>query len=126
MAKKDEPVETVAAPIVQLFELSPEERKYIDASARKRAEEAGNQPDVEAEALRQRVALFDALKAKYPPSIGSSGMPVWRHADLGEVAYIEVAINGNYFDPRGAHVDYRPDLDVPVFGKQTGAVFLKS
>lgn len=111
---------------VQLFELSPEEKRFIENAEKARANAAENQPNAEAETQAKREALFQALIEKYPPSIGSNGLQVWTHAALGEAAYIEVAVNGNYFDPRGAHRDYRPDLDVPTAGRPTGAVFLKS
>lgn len=126
MAKKDA-TETAQPEItVQLFELSPEEKKFIKNREQARAEEADNQPNAAAEAQARQKALFDALIAKYPPSIGHGGLRVWRHADLGEAAYIEVAINGGFFDPRGAKRDYRPDLDVPSIGGQSSApVFLK-
>lgn len=126
MAKKEELVETVAAPIVQLFELTAEEKKYIENQEAARLAAAANQPDVAAEADAKQKALFDALCAKYPPSIGNGGLRVWRHAELGEAAYIEVAVNGGFFDPRGASRDYRPDLDVPTLGQSNGPVFLKA
>lgn len=128
MAKKEIADEATQPDIkVVLFELPPEEKRFIENMKARRADAIDNQPNAEAEALAQRKALFNALVAKYPPSIGHGGLRVWKHSELGEVAYIEVAINGGYFDPRGAARDYRPDLDVPIFGTQSNApVFLKA
>lgn len=126
MAKKDSTETTLQEITVQLFELSPEEKKFIENQEQARAESADNQPNAAAEAQARQKALFEALVAKYPPTIGNGGLRVWRHADLGEAAYIEVAVNGGFFDPRGAKRDYRPDLDVPNIGGQSSApVFLK-
>lgn len=126
MAKEKTDQNAAPTIAVKLFELPPEERKFIEANALNNAETFQNLAEAEAQAQAERKALFDALIAKYPPSVGNMGMRLWKHADLGEVAYIEVAINGGYFDPRTANANYRPDLDVPVFHQQTGAVFLKS
>ncbi|HMV87929.1 MAG TPA: hypothetical protein PLD20_24390 [Blastocatellia bacterium] len=113
-----------AAPKITLFELTPEEKLAAEQQAKQFAERGPQQEAAAAEQQALRKAVFDALVAKYPPSIGNNGLRVWRHADLGEAAYIEVAINGQFFDPR-AQPGYRPDLDVPQFGAPNAAVFLR-
>lgn len=112
------------APTIQLFELSPEERKAAEEQAKQFAERGAQSAAAVAEQEALRKALFDALIAKYPPSVGNGGLRIWRHADLGEAAYIEVAVNGQFFDPRG-QPGYRPDLDVPQFGAPTAKVFAR-
>lgn len=113
-----------AAPTITLFELTPAEKLAAEQQAQQFANRGAQQDAAAAEQQALRKALFEALIAKYPPSIGNSGLRVWKHADLGEAAYIEVAINGQFFDPR-AQPGYRPDLDVPQFGASAAAVFLR-
>lgn len=85
---------------MELFRLTPEDRKAIEAAdkARLEAQEKGPSgltPD-------EMIALHTELAEIYPEP--------WTHENLGEADYIELAINGRFFDPRGMRPEYRPPL----------------
>lgn len=108
---KAAPPVTAAAKPFKLFELSSKEREQAEKSFADRSTLGDVQTQAEARRYETDKQLFAALVAKYPPSENG----VWEHSELGEAAYIEVAINGRYFDPRQMPFDYRPALDVRRF-----------
>lgn len=108
-------------PGVKIITLDPKERAFIEKKEAKRQALLDTAEERQAAQERQRRALYEHLAVLYPLTETAHGR-VWRHADLGEVRYIEVAINGKFFDPRGVDDDYRPDLDYPSFDQEVDAM----
>ena len=96
---------------MELFRLTDEDRKAIESAEKAKAEAeqkgpSGLTPD-------EMIALHAELATIYSEP--------WTHENLGEADYIELAINGKFFDPRGMRPDYRPPL---IRAIQTSAVRL--
>lgn len=124
--QKSNPAQPAPAPPVppagiKLFTLDPNERDYHERKEARRKADLAAAPAKAQEEEKKRRALYEHLAQVYPLTQTPHGQ-VWRHSKLGEVAYIEVAINGKFFDPRGMPDDYRPDLDYPAFDQQVDAM----
>lgn len=86
----------------QLRTFSREEVREIEEQEARRA---GAVSPVE-KAIAERDAKWEALRKKYPLPEGAAVHTV---ANMGLIAYAELAINAYGFDPI-ANPDYRPDL----------------
>jgi hypothetical protein len=91
----------------QLWEMDKQEREAIRTRL---AEESGASRARDSERLKL-IDIHSALSEKYP-------LP-WKYASLverygedgAEIAYIEIAVNGRFFDPRHEQRGYRPPLE---------------